>query len=122
MLKSKVVILLLGIIIAVLFLKPLDTKAVNIVNQDFYDSYNTLLAPYASKAIRKKLGPNHQYSLTDAKILKVERFPKENFSFIVTVQYKTYTGAHNPPNGIETVTFNIDPSGVKVINFVHKDA
>ncbi|MFJ6034388.1 DUF3888 domain-containing protein [Bacillus toyonensis] len=122
MLKSKVVILLLGIIIAVLFLKPLDTKAVNIVNQDFYDSYNTLLAPYASKAIRNKLGPNHQYSLTDAKILKVERFPKENFSFIVTVQYKTYIGAHNPPNGIETVTFNIDPSGVKVINFVHKDA
>ncbi|HDR7386161.1 TPA: DUF3888 domain-containing protein [Bacillus toyonensis] len=122
MLKSKVVILLLGIIIAVLFLKPLVTKSVNIVNQDFYDSYNTLLAPYASKAIRNKLGPNHQYSLTDAKILKVERFPKENFSFIVTVQYKTYTGAHNPPNDIETVTFNIDPSGVKVINFVHKDA
>ncbi|WP_130068988.1 DUF3888 domain-containing protein, partial [Bacillus albus] len=34
----------------------------------------------------------------------------------------TYIGSHNPPNGIETITFNINPSGVKVINFVHKDA
>ncbi|WP_259383691.1 DUF3888 domain-containing protein [Bacillus thuringiensis] len=117
----KVISLFFGIIVAVLFLNPLGTKAVNIDNQEFYDSYNTLLAPYASKVIRKKLGSDHQYSLTDTKIIKIERFPEENFNFIVTVQYKTYIGAHNPPNGIETITFNIDPSGVKVINFVHKD-
>ena len=41
----------------VLFLNPLDTKAFNIDNQEFYDSYNTLLAPYASQVIRRKLGP-----------------------------------------------------------------
>ncbi|WP_088363601.1 DUF3888 domain-containing protein [Bacillus cereus] len=122
MFKSKVTSLFLGIIMTVSFLNPLDTKAVNIDDQEFYDSYNTLLAPYASQVIRRKLGPDHQYSLTDTKIIKIERFPKENFNFIVTVQYKTYTGAHNPPNGIETITFNIDPSGVRVINFVHKDA
>ncbi|WP_025149522.1 DUF3888 domain-containing protein [Bacillus sp. H1a] len=122
MLKSKVISLFFGIIMAVSFLNPLDTKAVNINDQEFYDSYNTLLAPYASQVIRRKLGPDYQYSLTDTKIIKIERFPKENFNFIVTVQYKTYIGAHNPPNGIETITFNIDPSGVKVINFVHKDA
>ncbi|PER08601.1 hypothetical protein COK25_02630 [Bacillus cereus] len=122
MLKRKVVSLFLGIIMVVLFLNPLDTKVFNIDNQEFYDSYNTLLAPYASQVIRRKLGPDHQYSLTDTKIIKIERFPEENFNFIVTVQYKTYIGAHNPPNGIETITFNINPSGVKVINFVHKDA
>ena len=122
MLKRKVVSLFLGITMVVLFLNPLDTKAFNIDNQEFYDSYNTLLAPYASQVIRRKLGPDHQYSLTDTKIIKIERFPEENFNFIVTVQYKTYIGAHNPPNGIETITFNIDPSGVRVINFVHKEA
>ncbi|PEQ63151.1 hypothetical protein CN470_11430 [Bacillus cereus] len=122
MLKRKVVSLFLGITMVVLFLNPLDTKAFNIDNQEFYDSYNTLLAPYASQVIRRKLGPDHQYSFTDTKIIKIERFPEENFNFIVTVQYKTYIGAHNPPNGIETITFNINPSGVKVINFVHKDA
>ncbi|EMY8532975.1 TPA: DUF3888 domain-containing protein [Bacillus paranthracis] len=122
MLKSKVISLFFGIIMVVSFLNPLDTKAVNIDDQDFYDSYNTLLAPYASQVIRNRLGPDHQYSLTDTKIIKIERFPKENFNFIVTVQYETYTGAHNPPNGIETITFNINPSGVKVVNFIHKNA
>lgn len=104
--------LFFGIVMAVSFLNPLDTEAVNTDDQEFYDSYNTLLAPYASQVIRRKLGPAHQYSLTDTKIIKIERFPEENFNFIVTVQFKTYIGAHNTPNGIETITFNIDPSGV----------
>ena len=121
MLKRKVVSLFLGITMVVLFLNPLDTKAFNIDNQEFYDSYNTLLAPYASQVIRRKLA-DHQYSLTDTKIIKLNVSQKKTFNFIVTVQYKTYIGAHNPPNGIETITFNINPSGVKVINFVHKDA
>ncbi|MFJ8521202.1 hypothetical protein [Bacillus cereus] len=81
MLKSKVISLLFGIVMAVAFLNPLDTKAVSIDDQEFYDSYNTLLAPYASQVIRKKLGPGHQYSLTDTKIIKIERFPEENFNF-----------------------------------------
>ncbi|HDR6821571.1 TPA: hypothetical protein QCV77_005152, partial [Bacillus thuringiensis] len=64
MLKGKVISLFFGIVMVVLFLSPLDIKAVNSNEQEFYDSYNTLLAPYASQVIRRKLGPDHQYSLT----------------------------------------------------------
>ena len=89
-------------------------------NKDFYDSYNTLLAPYASKTIRSKLGPDHQYSLTDAKIIKIERSQKYTFTFIVVAKYRTYTNAHNPPNHVVTITYNVSPSGVKVIDFKQK--
>ncbi|MCC2480136.1 hypothetical protein LKL88_28275, partial [Bacillus paranthracis] len=62
MLKGKVIGLFFGIVMTVSFLNPLDIKAVNSNDQKFYDSYNTLLAPYASQVIRSKLGPDHQYS------------------------------------------------------------
>ncbi|MGG3523111.1 DUF3888 domain-containing protein [Bacillus pseudomycoides] len=120
MLKRKISLIIYGIIVMLIFISPSEGKAANIYNKDFYDSYNTLLAPYASRTIQSKLGPYHQYSLTDAKIIKIDRYPKETFNFIVVAKYRTYTNAHNPPNYIVTITFNIDPSGVKVINYKQK--
>lgn len=117
MFKRKLLMVFCGFLILVLFKSPIEGKAENILNKDFYDSYNTLLAPYASKTIRSKLGPDHQYSLTDAKIIKIERPPKYTFTFIVVAKYKTYTNAHNPPNHVVTITYNVSPSGVTVINF-----
>lgn len=117
MFKRKLLMAFCGVIMMVLFAFPIEGKAENIYNKDFYDSYNTLLAPYASKTIRNKLGPNHQYSLTDAKIIKIERTPKYTFTFIVVAKYRTYTNAHNPPNHVVTITYNVNPSGVKVIDF-----
>ncbi|MBK5491782.1 DUF3888 domain-containing protein [Bacillus sp. TH13] len=117
MFKQKLLMTFCGFIILVLLTSPIEGKAENISNKDFYDSYNTLLAPYASKTIRNELGPNHQYSLTDTKILKIERPQKYTFTFTVVAKYKTYTNAHNPPNHVVTITYNVSPSGVKVIDF-----
>ncbi|MDZ5610381.1 DUF3888 domain-containing protein [Bacillus pseudomycoides] len=114
MLKHKLSLIIFGIMIMSIFISPLEGKAANINNKDFYDSYNTLLAPYASQTIENKLGPSHQYSLTDTKIIKINRHPKGAFNFIVVAEYRTYVGAHNPPNHIVTITYNIDPSGVRV--------
>ena len=71
----------------VLFLNPLDTKAFNIDNQEFYDSYNTLLAPYASQVIRRKLA-NHQYSLTDTKIIKLNVSQKKTLILLLQFNIK----------------------------------
>ncbi|HDR7138934.1 TPA: DUF3888 domain-containing protein [Bacillus cereus] len=114
MLKHKLSIIFCGIIITFFFISPLKGKATNVCNENFYDSYNTLLAPYASQVIRKQLGTYHQYSLTETKVIKVERYPKGSFNFLVTVEYHTYVNAHNPPNYKVTITFKIDSSGVKV--------
>ena len=35
------------------------------------------------------------------------------------VQVTTFEHAHDPPNGIETITFDISPFGVKFIEFKH---
>lgn len=120
MFKQKFLMVFCGLIMIVLFTSPIEGKAENISNTDFYDSYNTLLAPYASETIRSKLGLDHQYSLTDAKIIKIERPKKYTFTFIVVAKYKTYVNAHNPPNHVVTITFNVSPSGVKVIDFKQK--
>ncbi|HFK1465130.1 TPA: DUF3888 domain-containing protein [Bacillus cereus] len=120
MFKQKFLMVFCGFIMIVLFTSPIEGKAENISNTDFYDSYNTLLAPYASETIRSKLGPDHQYSLTDAKIIKIERTKKYTFTFIVVAKYKTYANAHNPPNHVVTITYNVSPSGVKVIDFKQK--
>ncbi|CAH2463958.1 DUF3888 domain-containing protein [Bacillus mycoides] len=120
MLKSKLSLIIYGILIMVIFASPKEGNAANMSDKDFYDSYNALLAPYASRTIQSKLGPSHQYSLTDAKVIKIDRSPKYTFNFIVVAKYRTYTNAHNPPNHVVTITYNINPSGVKVINFKQK--
>ncbi len=114
MLKHKLSIIFCRIIITFFFISPLKGKANNVCNKDFYDAYNTLLAPYGSQVIRKQLGTYHQYSLTETKVIKVERYSKGSFNFLVTVEYHTYVNAHNPPNYKVTITFNIDSNGVKV--------
>ncbi|WP_144506416.1 DUF3888 domain-containing protein [Bacillus mycoides] len=101
----------------VIFASPKEGSAANISGKDFYDSYNSLLAPYASRTIQSKLEPLHQYSLTDAKVIKIERSPKHTVNCIVVAKYRTYTNIQNPPNHVVTITYNINPSGVKVINF-----
>lgn len=102
-----------------------NTQAQSINKKVMYDSYLTLLDPYASKVIKKP------YGLYDAKILSIERVNKgrtvdekrindDLFEFIVKVRYHTFTGPHNPPETYETLTFRIDPGGVKILNHISK--
>ena len=41
----------------------------------------------------------------------------EEFEYEIIVQVETFTGAHNPPRGIETITVLTSPVGTKTINF-----
>lgn len=107
------------------FLFSDSTAAQNYNKRDMYDSYITLLNPYARKVIKE------EYGLYDAKVVSIKRVNKGrtegekrindgSFDFIVKVQYRTFTGPHNPPEAIETVTFRVLPSGVKVVNHTSK--
>lgn len=93
--------------------------------KDLKDVFITTLDPHIYKAIRdyynEKGIPMRSYALWDAKILKINRLEKNGFSFKVTIQIRTYTGPHNPPEGVETMTFNISPFGVKILEFAHRE-
>ncbi|WP_412056053.1 DUF3888 domain-containing protein [Bacillus haynesii] len=107
------------------FLNSVHTEAQNINKKDMYDAFLTLLDPYASKVIKQ------EYGLYDAKIISIKRvnmgrtkaekrINDGSFDFIVKVQYRTFTGPHNPPETIEEVTFRIVPSGVKIVKHTSK--
>jgi len=54
------------------------------------------------------------------KIIKVEK-DETSSNLSVTVQVQTFEGAHNPPYGEETITFQIKGSQIKVVNYKHRD-
>jgi hypothetical protein len=93
--------------------------------KDLKDVFITILDLDINKAISdyytKKSIPMRSYALWDAKILQIRRLEEGGFSFKVTIQIRTYTGPHNPPEGVETMTFNISPFGVKLLDFVHHE-
>ncbi len=85
----------------------------------YKNSILSLTYPYISKAIENYYGVPKQFGLYDAKILSIKS-PTEHFEFDITIQVRTFTGAHNPPYGIETITVRTSPIGTKVIYFNHK--
>ena len=85
MLKSKLSLIIYGILIMVNIASPKEGNAANMSDKDFYDSYNALLAPYASRTIQSKLGPSHQYSLTDAKVIKITD-PQNTLLILLSLQ------------------------------------
>ncbi|MCH1626731.1 DUF3888 domain-containing protein [Fredinandcohnia quinoae] len=55
----------------------------------------------------------------DEKVLKIKNYKG---GINVTVQVMTFEGAHNPPYGEETITFQISSGGnVKVLKYKHRD-
>ncbi|MGY0372901.1 DUF3888 domain-containing protein [Clostridium sp. JNZ J1-5] len=74
--------------------------------------------PYISSAVDKYYGYPKQFDLYDAKIISIKKTP-EKFEYEIIVQVETFTGAHNPPRGIETITILTSPIGTKTINFNH---
>ncbi|MGG4392178.1 DUF3888 domain-containing protein [Priestia megaterium] len=71
-----------------------------------------LLAGPISKTINKRYYPQTE------RILDIKR-DIENNTIQLTIQVESFEGAHNPPYGLETITFNIPTT--KVINYVHED-
>ena len=85
-----------------------------------YDSFISLLDPYASKEIHKRY-PNRSYGLYDVEVKSIQRSVDGEYTFKVTVIYKTYEGPHNPPYGIETLTFMVSVGNVELLHYKHED-
>lgn len=85
-------------------------------HNDFYDSILVLLDPFARKSIKDKY-PTRSYELWNAEIIEVKRKTGGfgQFDFTIKVKYDTYTGAHNPPEGPVTLTFDVKLDEVNVI-------
>jgi hypothetical protein len=54
------------------------------------------------------------------KILDIKRKSEGEYTFTVKLQARTFEHAHSSPIGIETITMDVSPFGVKIINFEHK--
>lgn len=84
-----------------------------------------LINPYLQSAVNEyysSIGkPVRQYGLYDAKILKIKEANRGEFTFYITIELNTYTGAHNPPYGKETISLYIDASTAKVIDYKHQE-
>lgn len=89
------------------------------IQQEFYKgSLLSFLYPYISSTVNTYYGHTKQYGLYNAKIISIKKTP-EKFEYEITIQVETFTGAHNPPGGIETITVITSPMGTEVINFNH---
>ncbi|MBU3202078.1 DUF3888 domain-containing protein [Clostridium estertheticum] len=99
---------------------PTEQSAICLEQEELYkNSILSLTYPYVSKAIENYYGVPKQFDLFDAKILSIKK-SSEKFEFDIVVQVITFTGAHNPPRGVETVTVRTSPIGNEVIYFNHK--
>ena len=54
-------------------------------------------------------------------ILSIQKVPQSPYYEVLT-RVETFYGTHNPPYGLDTMTFYIDPVGtVQLISFDHHD-
>lgn len=70
------------------------------------------------KAVESYYGEPKLWYRGDEKVLTIKN---DEGDFYVTVQVMTFEGAHGPPYGEETITFEIKGSHIKVINYKHRD-
>lgn len=101
------------------FIFPPNIATASPSYQGLADTLLTTLNPTISKEVQKFYKTNKQYGLYDAKIVHIQRVQEGGFSFLVKVQVTTFEHAHNPPYGTDTITLEVDPATVKVVDFVH---
>ena len=54
-------------------------------------------------------------------VLSVQKVPQSPY-YEVVIRVETFSGPHNPPYGLETMTFYVGPlDEVRLVNFDHKD-
>lgn len=80
-----------------------------------------LLSPYIDKAIEDYYGERTQYALYDAKVNSITQVGR-NFVYKIIISVPTFHGPHNPPYGLEIMTFTIKSGGLVTLdNYEHKD-
>ena len=77
-----------------------------------------LLYHPTAAAIEEYYGERRQYWRQE--VIDVQKIPESSY-YKVIIQVETFYGAHNPPYGIETMTFYIGPlDNVQLVNFDHQ--
>ena len=57
----------------------------------------------------------------EQKVLSVQKVPQSPY-YEVVLRVETFSGPHNPPYGLETMTFYVGPlDEVRLVNFDHQD-
>jgi hypothetical protein len=102
------------------FAEPVNT---DVPQTSYKDSVIAiLLNSFIEKAINDYYGEPTQYSLYEATVKETNRI-NTDFAFKITISVPTFHGAHNPPYGLETMTFSVIPGQiVKLENYKHTDA
>lgn len=79
-----------------------------------------LLFPYIDKAIQNYFGEPTQYALYDAKVNSITQVGT-NFIYKIIITVPTFHGPHNPPYGLETMTFIIKSGDIVLEEYIHKN-
>lgn len=82
------------------------------------DTFITILNPFIEKEIDHYYGYPKQYGLYDVKILKIVK--ESQFSFKVSMEVTTFEHAHSPPYSKEIITFEVSPTGVSTLRYIHE--
>ena len=78
-----------------------------------------LLHHPTAAAVEEYYGERRQYWRQE--VIDVQMIPESPY-YKVIIQVETFHGAHNPPYGLETMTFYIGPlDNVQLVNFGHQD-
>ena len=77
-----------------------------------------LLYHPTAAAVEEYYGERRQYWRQE--VIDVQKIPESPY-YKVIIQVETFHGAHNPPYGLETMTFYIGPlDNVQLVNFDHQ--
>ena len=77
-----------------------------------------LLHQPTTAAVEEYYGGHRQYWRQE--VLNVQKIPESPY-YEVVIQVETFHGAHNPPYGLETLTFYIGPlDNIQLASFVHQ--
>lgn len=118
----KLIIFFAGIIVAataLLSTSAMATESQNEIPDAAEQVILRLLYRPTTKAIEDYYGEHKQYWRQE--VLNIQKIPESPY-WEVVIQAETFHGAHNPPYGLETMTFYIGPfDEVQLISFDHQD-
>ena len=78
-----------------------------------------LLPQPVKEAVNDYYNEPRQY--WEQEVLSVQKVPQSPY-YEVVIRVETFYGAHNPPYGLETMTFYVGPlDAVRLVNFDHQD-
>ncbi len=79
-----------------------------------------LLYPYITEAINDYFGQPTQWALDGSQINFITKLTTD-YLYRISITVPTFHGPHNPPYGLETMTFSIKASDVILEEYTHKD-